>query len=199
METLTEKIDAFLRPGYGSGYGYGYGDGSGSGYGDGYDINFYNGQRVYNIDNIQTVIVSVHEAYAKGFIINSDLTFRPCYIARVGNSFAHGESLHQAHADAAAKELKKLPVKERIERFWQSHCDTSKEYPARDLFDWHGILTGSCTMGRKQFCQEHEINLDRDKFTVQEFIELTVNAYGGEIIKQLKLIVHGNKEKATTR
>jgi hypothetical protein len=40
-------------------------------------------------------------------------------------------------------------------------------------------------MGRKQFCQEHGINLDSDKFTVQQFIKLTINAYGGDIIKQL--------------
>ena len=82
-------------------------------------------------------------------------------------------------------ELKELPVKERIERFWQSHCDTSKEYPARDLFEWHGILTGSCTMGRKQFCQEHGINLDTNKFTVQQFIKLTINEYGGQVIRNL--------------
>lgn len=30
------------------------------------------------------------------------------------------------------------------------------------------------------------INIDKDKFTVAEFIELTENDYGGEIIKKLK-------------
>lgn len=163
---LNIKIEAFLRPGYGSGSG----------------IKVYNGQKVYNIDDVQTIIDSVHETYAKGFIFNSDLTLTPCYIARVGNSFAHGESLHQAHADAAAKELKELPVDERIERFWQAHSNTFKKYHAMDLFYWHGLLTGSCMMGRKQFCKEHGISLGSDKFTVQEFITLTINAYGGGII-----------------
>ena len=93
--------------------------------------------------------------------------------------------MHQAHADASAKELKNLPVMQRIERFWQAHTDTSKKYPARDLFEWHGILTGSCTMGRKQFCIEHGINLDSDEFSVQDFIKMTHNEYGGQVIRNL--------------
>jgi hypothetical protein len=41
-------------------------------------------------------------------------------------------------------------------------------------------------MGRKNFCEEHGIDIDNDQFTVAEFIELTINSYGGEIIKELQ-------------
>lgn len=41
-------------------------------------------------------------------------------------------------------------------------------------------------MGRKSFAKNHGINIDTDKFTVQEFIKITENDYGGTIIKQLK-------------
>ena len=40
-------------------------------------------------------------------------------------------------------------------------------------------------MGRDNFIQNHNINLD-DEFTVKEFIEITENSYGGTIIKALK-------------
>ena len=40
-------------------------------------------------------------------------------------------------------------------------------------------------MGREAFVKNHDLNLD-DEFTVDEFIELTINDYGGEIIGQLK-------------
>ena len=147
---------------------------------------------MYCIDDTPTIINAVHGSYAQGFILNKDLTLSPCYIARVGNSFAHGDTLHEAQSDAAAKELENMPLEDRIKRFYQEHNDADKEYPARDLFIWHGILTGSCNMGRRQFCKEHDINLDSDKFTVRQFIELTINAYGSDAIKQLQdYNVHG--------
>ena len=79
-----------------------------------------------------------------------------------------------------------MPVEKRIERFIDEHPDRQKRYDAQDLFDWHGVLTDSCMMGREQFCKEHGINVEKDSFTVQEFINLTLNAYGGGVIKQLK-------------
>ena len=39
--------------------------------------------------------------------------------------------------------------------------------------------------GRKNFARNHNINIDKDKMTVQEFINLTENDFGGEIIKKL--------------
>ncbi|MBR4406430.1 MAG: hypothetical protein IKT30_08655, partial [Bacteroidaceae bacterium] len=149
-------------------------------------VTSYKGQKVYYIDGVATLIDRVHSTYAQGHILNKDLTLTPCYIARVGNSFAHGESLPKAHADAQKKELQNMPVEKRIARFMAEHPDREKKYDAQDLFDWHGVLTGSCMMGRQQFCWEHGINVEKDSFTVQEFINLTLNAYGGGVIKQLK-------------
>jgi len=40
-------------------------------------------------------------------------------------------------------------------------------------------------MGRKQFCIEHGINLDSDEFSVQDFIKMTHNEYGGQVIRNL--------------
>lgn len=38
--------------------------------------------------------------------------------------------------------------------------------------------------GRKQFVQDHNLSLEKD-YTVKEFINLTKNDYGGDVIKEL--------------
>lgn len=54
-------------------------------------------------------------------------------------------------------------------------------YPNALFYKWHTILTGSCESGKKHWLKEHGINLN-DSMTVEQFVELTKNAYGGEII-----------------
>ena len=194
METVNNKIKEFLEiePGYGDGYGYGYGDGdgSGSGYGDGsgsgsgYGIKLYCDKTVYIIDGFQTIISAVYANFAKGFILNRDLTTSRCYIAKQGSHFAHGETLAEAIAAAADKLFDDMPEEERIAEFWKCHV-TGVKYPARDLYDWHHRLTGSCEMGRKAFAAENGIDLNSDMFTVAEFVELCGKSYGGEIIRKL--------------
>ncbi len=191
--------------GYGSGYGYGYGYGSGSGsgdgdgsgdgsgdgygygygYGDGDGITEFKGKKVYQIDSVPTLIDKVHGSYAVGSILNNDFTLTPCYIAKAGNSFAHGETLKKAKLDAEAKELERMPIEERIKKFHEAFPDANTKIPARQLYDWHHILTGSCQMGRDQFAHQHDIDIDHDEFTVCEFVSLTCHSYGSDSIKRL--------------
>ena len=170
--------------GSGSGYGYGDGYGDGSGYGSGYGIKEYNGQRVYMIDDVPTLIDQVRGDYAKGSILRDDLSLQPCYVARVGNSFAHGDTLHQALADATAKELEDQPIEERIARFVAEFPDPDKAVPFKSLYTWHHVLTGSCTMGRDEFTRSHSLDTAKD-YTPRYFIQITAHAYGGEAIRQL--------------
>ena len=184
--------------GYGDGYGSGSGDGYGSGSGDGYGsgsgygdgsgsgdgIKEYNGQKVYMIDDVPTLIDRVRGDYAKGSILRDDLSLQPCYVARVGNSFAHGDTLHQALADATAKELEDQPIEERIARFVAEFPDPDKAVPFKSLYTWHHVLTGSCTMGRDEFTRSHSLDTAKD-YTPRYFIEITAHAYGGEAIRQL--------------
>lgn len=176
--------------GYGSGYSDGYGDdcGNGSCYGAacGAGLSTYNWQKIYVVDTIATLIDSVHGQYAKGSIINSDLTLSPCYIARCGNCFAHGETLEMAKCDAEAKALQYEPIENRIERFKSTYPDMDATVSNAELYKWHNILTGSCEFGRKSFAKEHDIDIDNGSMTVREFIELTKDAFGGGIIKRLK-------------
>ena len=176
--------------GYGSGSGAGDGSGDGSGYGsgsgagDGADIKFFCGSPVFIIDRIPTIITAVFGSYAKGYILEQCLTLTPCYIAKKEPHFAHGETLAQAIADVTEKAFNDMSEEERIAEFWECHQKVVK-YPARDLYDWHHRLTGSCEMGRKTFAAEHGIDLNSDMFTVAEFVELCGESYGGEIIRKL--------------
>ena len=121
---------------------------------------------------------------AQGYIINRDKTLTPCYIVRYGNSFAHGESLKDAARDALAKHMQDMPEEERIAEFIKAHPDVSATYPCEDLFRWHNTLTGSCEFGRRQFCKDNGIDLN-GSYTVLFFLNITKNAYGGEVIKSV--------------
>ena len=197
---LTDKaIRNFLSFGSGSGYGYGSGDGYGSGYGDGYGSGYGYGygygsdnivkvgaHRIYNVDSVPTAIYSIHGNYARGGVLQQDFTFKPCYIARVGDSFAHGDTLRQAMADARAKELRNKPAEERVGQFLSTYPDPDTPIPAKELFDWHNILTGSCLFGRKQFCAERGIDVEHDSYTLRDFVNLTKGSYGGEVIRMIE-------------
>lgn len=170
---------------FGSRIGFGSGGGFGYSYGIGKDIKSFNGFPVYLIDDIQTGIISAKGNVAKGFILYNDLTTKPCYIVKDNNGiYAHGETLKEAETALREKQLEKMPVEERIQLF-KEHFEADKLYKGQEFYDWHHTLTGSCKMGRDKFCEEHGINLESE-YTVKEFIELTENSYGGEIIKKLK-------------
>jgi hypothetical protein len=132
-----------------------------------------------------TLIDSVHGNYAKGRILNEDMTAKECYIARCGNYFAHGETLKEAMYDAREKYEENSPIEDRIARFNELFPDRDIPVPASELFHWHHILTGSCKMGRVSFCESRGLDYKDGMYTVNEFIDLTKDAYGGEIIKKL--------------
>ena len=181
--------------GDGSGWGCGWGDGSGygdgSGSGDGYSIKSYAGKDVYLLDGVQTIIAAVHRNTAVGYILGDDLTLRRCYIAKGNGYFAHGDTLKGAVDALQDKIYANLDTDEKIGRFI-TEVDADKKYPAKFFYDWHHRLTGSCEMGRKDFAMRNGIDLDTDSFTVREFINLTENAYGGEIIRKVKERLYEN-------
>ena len=186
----------------GSGYGYGYGDGDGSGYGDGYGdgsgygygdgsgsgrwVVSFCGQKVYQIDGVPTLVDHVHENVAKGRILRDDLTTKNCYIVKQGSLFAHGETLRKAMDALRDKLFEDMPEDKRIAEFVKAH-EWGKQYPSADYYEWHHRLTGSCDMGRSEFAKRHGYKLTDDELlTVEEFIRLTENSYGGSVIKKLR-------------
>ncbi len=138
------------------------------------------------VDDTATLFDSVHGQYARGSIVKSDLTLTPCYIARSGDYFAHGETLEEARRDAEAKALQNEPIEQRIERFKTNYPDVDASVRNAELYKWHNVLTGSCEFGRKEFARQHGIDIENGSMTVRDFVELTKDAFGGQVIKQLK-------------
>lgn len=157
-----------------------YGSGSGHGYG----LKRINGKEIYRIDNVPTVITHVKLNLAKGFIVQSNLTLTPCYVVKGNGYFAHGETLKQAREALQSKIFENMDTEEVIEKFLDNF-KKGQAYPGKDFFIWHHYLTGSCEMGRSSFVKDRGLSLE-DKYTVDEFISLCEDSYGGEVIKQLK-------------
>ena len=171
--------------GSGSGYGYGYSSGSGDGDGAGSGVLSINNNKIYIIDDIQTIIKSVRGNIAQGFILNADLSLTPTFIVKELNYFAHGETLHKAFSALQAKIMDNMSIEDKIIKFKEKFNDFSKKCPNKDLFYWHHILTGSCEQGRKSFARDHNIDIDNGSMSIYEFIKITENSYNGEIIKKL--------------
>ncbi len=213
MDLLDKQIEAFLSidvgNGYGNGDGYGYGygygngngDGNGNGNGDGYGdgngdgngngdgcgngIAEMEGYQVYRVDGVNTIITAIHGNVAQGYILENNVYLKPCYIVKEGNHFAHGETLHDAYASLQEKMYDDSTEEERIAAFKEKFPEYNVPYDNADLFAYHHVLTGSCRMGRENFVANHGLSLD-GKTTVKEFVELTEDSYGGDIIKKLK-------------
>lgn len=184
-------VDTGCGFGFGDGYGDGYiagcGDSEGSGYSGGAnnDVISFVGDTVSMVDGVPTIIDHVHGNVAKGRILMTDLTTKDCYIVKSEDgAFAHGYTLREAMDALLEKQFDDMPEEKRIEAFLEAHGE-DKKYPAQDLFDWHHRLTGSCMAGRKAFCLNHQIDLEHDSFTVDEFIELTKDDYGGSVIRNM--------------
>lgn len=171
--------------GYGFGDGVGYGDGSGFGDGIGIGIKSINGYEVHFIDKIKTIIKSVRNNVAKGFILNGDLSFTPCFIVKENNVFSHGDTLEKAVRSLQYKLFESYTIEERIAKFKETFADYNKKYSAQLLFEWHHNLTLSCWFGRQQWVKDKGIDLNTDTFTIHEFIKLTKNSYGSKIIELL--------------
>jgi hypothetical protein len=178
--------------GYGSGDGYGYGSGSGYGYGDG--IKSIHGKILHNIDDTSTSIDVVRGNIAKGHILRGNLTLAPCFIVKGGQYFAHGETLRDAQEALQEKLLEGMSDEERVDAFLAEFA-ADKAYPAKAFYDWHHRLTGSCEFGRAAFAKDHGIDLEHDMMKVAQFIELTENAYGGNIIRMVKAHMERSGDK----
>ena len=184
MEVLTRE--AFLHTdftGYGDGSGSGSGYGDGSGYGSGYGLKSINGQTVDYIDGVPTILTRIVGNVAKGFIVRNDLSLALTYICKQGNTFAHGETLHKAREALLEKLFDDMPTEDRIAAFCAEFKPGVKR-PAMDFFSWHHRLTGSCEQGRREFARQHDVDIDHDELTPEEFFDMTRDAYGCDIIRQ---------------
>lgn len=100
------------------------------------------------------------------------------------NTFAHGKTLRAAMDALRGKLFEDMPEEERISAFL-AETKPGMLYSVQHFYDWHHRLTGSCEMGRKSFARDNEIDIENGKMTLEEFLNLTKNAYGGDIIRRV--------------
>lgn len=173
-QRLTEKELAFIA--INSGWGWGSGEGEG--------VTMFDGANVVRIDGVQTILRNIHGSVARADILQDDLTLTPCYVVKQDNRFAHGETIEDAMSALMDKLLNDMPVEERIGKFLEA-VKPKVKYPAKVFFDWHHRLTGSCEAGRKAFAADHEIDLQHGEYTLEEFLDLTKDAYGSGVIRMV--------------
>lgn len=179
--------------GFVAGYGKNYSDGSGDSYCSGDGIKTFNNQSVDMVDGVPTILTSIIGNVAKGFIVGPDFSLASTFVCKQGNTFAHGETLHKAREALLEKLFDDMPTEERIAAFCAEFKPGVKR-PATDFFSWHHRLTGSCEQGRREFARQHDVDIDSDEMTPEEFFALTRDSYGGSIIRQTEEVFKANAE-----
>ncbi len=191
---LTIGLEPCLECGYGVGFGCGWAAGNGTecGFGGGsFDANWYgfglkslNGKTIFMIDDIPTIITHIKQSLAKGFIVESDLTMKPCYVAKGNEYFAHGNTAKEAQEALAVKIYENMEPDEAISKLVEIF-EKGKKYKGQEFLEWHHYLTGSSKSGQESFVRNNGF-YPNDLYTVEEFIAAFEDEYGGEFIERLK-------------
>lgn len=178
--------------GYGYGIGFGFGDGIGGGDGRGgigygnivtVGLKSVNGVELHNIDGVPTGIYRSRGNVAKGFILQR-FAVKPCYIVRDGDVFAHGDTLKDAEEALREKVMESMDEGKAIAKFVE-HFKPHTLHKNSEYFEWHHYLTGSCRMGRENFCANNGVDLNAES-TPEYFIAITEHSFGSETIAKLK-------------
>lgn len=204
--TTGIRSNRFSGHGYIFGYGYGYGDdklsgqsccrgcGHGSGEGDAFGngcgdgnkiiITIFKGHKVYTIDKIPCYFVKVHDNYAEVRIIDRhNFEETKAFIGKFNGRFAHGSTIREAIEDAREKYYSHLDFNEAKKQLL-GEFEKKGKLTVKELYQWHGILTGSCRFGRSEFQKSHNLK-DDDLLSLKEFVNLTEDAFNGEKIRAL--------------
>lgn len=59
------------------------------------------------------------------------------------------------------------------------------EFICDRIYELETRSPGSCDMGRRQFARGHGIDVEHAAMTLQEFLALTKDAYGGDVIRRV--------------
>ena len=130
------------------------------------------------------VIEKEHTNFAKVSVISKkDFSARPAFLAKFNNTIAHGETITEAMLEAKRKFMSNADFSEQ-KKLLLSLFEEKKRLTVKDLSEWHGAITGSCSFGRREFQSEHNLK-DEDLLSLDEFVELVKDSYGGNKIADL--------------
>ena len=174
MESIKKDFEKFIS-------GSGYGSGSGSGY----TIKKLHDKEIFYVDSLPCYpIRKINRiAFEIMLISTKDFSEKKCFLADFKGYIAHGETVREALIDARAKYFSDLDFEE-VKRQLLGRFQKEGTLTVKELFVWHGLLTGSCVFGRSEFQKEHDLR-DSDKLTLKEFVKLTENSFDWKHIKEL--------------
>ena len=140
---------------------------------------------VFNVDSMAFIPKKVKYNYVAGISISkNDFSETKCFLGKFENCVAHGETIKEALLSAQEKYFLSIDFEQKKEQLLKLFKE-KKKLSVKELYIWHGLLTGSCRFGRSEFQKEHNLK-DDDLLSLDEFIQLTENSFGGDKIRLLK-------------
>ena len=95
-----------------------------------------------------------------------------CYVAKKGQTFAHGETLAEAIADLQFKIIGADDLDEVVRQVKAKNTVSMAEYHA---------ITGACGAGIRQFLRDHGVDFETTEcLPLERVLSLTQGAYGGD-------------------
>ena len=113
-----------------------------------------------------------------------NFTTQNAFLGKFENVIAHGDTIRDAITDAKTKYFSQLDF-EKIKEMFLKEFSKKEKMSVKELYDWHGLLTGSCRFGRSEFQKKKHHLKDTDELTLGQFVALTQDAFGGLRIKEL--------------
>ncbi len=122
-------------------------------------------------DGIFSYVISTHGSFKKLKNENGDIF----YLVNDGKKSAHGKTIKEAYENLIYK------ISDRDKSFYKGLTLKSK-HTVPELVEMYRVITGACEYGVKNFIKNQK-NL-KEKYTIEEVIELTANNYGNELFKK---------------
>ena len=180
--------------GSGTAPGAGFNESSGSAYvgkigktiyTNGRGIKYFNGEKVYYVNNQPIIIHSLHkDSLARISIINNDLTLTEKYLARIDELFETGNDLHKAYKEVFWDSLMEKSVDERIDIFIDLYPDPNVEILGYDFMKWHMVLANACLDGSLKYVERNNLSLDKN-YSVKFLLKFVRKAFNPEVIKKI--------------
>ena len=153
-------------------------------------LSYYDGElnEIYDglsyIEKHLTHIDNITDKEACGFYLGRSGRKIPFFAIKDDDKIGIGASYGHASDVLLMKQTIGISEEQRLSEFIESH-EKDKSYTVENLWDWHRYLTLSCYSGGERFRDEHGLKME-DLMSIQHFISITENDFGGHIIKKLK-------------
>lgn len=152
---------------------------------NGRGIKSYSGNPVYYINDVPTIIHSLHNGvYTRISTINNDLTLSESYAVMVGGHIEKGKNLHEAYKEAFWESLKIKTINERIQTFIETYPDPNTEIYGYDFLRWNMVLTDVCLRGSIKYAEKNNIDLNK-QYPIKFLIKFAEKAVNSQIIQKV--------------